>query len=333
MERFYEDLKDAQQRQKTAIERTERVSDAMRREQEKRLAQRPGGVEGFVKKQIERIERSVATLSEVPPAGRGAADAPMERAQSRLNDTRDMLAARDFDEALRLAREAQEGLEQAAMNAGAARSGARDAQSEAQKALRRAGQPVAEVVEDLMSLFPEPQQLMGAEERRAAQQLAEGQRDLQQRAQQLGQQMQRIGQQAPVFDPDMPGMLEQAGAQMGQAGRELGEGDPRAALPHERGALEQLGKLRESLEQMQQQGGGGGGMRGMPLPWAQQQPRGGGRGQDGRLGFRPDPVEIPSPEDYQAPKALREDILKAMKDPVPESYRPQVKRYYEELVK
>jgi hypothetical protein len=45
------------------------------------------------------------------------------------------------------------------------------------------------------------------------------------------------------------------------------------------------------------------------------------------------PVEIPGPDEYEPPEAFRKALLEGMKDPVPEVYRQQVRRYYEELVK
>ena len=44
-------------------------------------------------------------------------------------------------------------------------------------------------------------------------------------------------------------------------------------------------------------------------------------------------VEIPGPDEYEPPEAFRKALLEGMKDPVPEVYRQQVRRYYEELVK
>lgn len=44
-------------------------------------------------------------------------------------------------------------------------------------------------------------------------------------------------------------------------------------------------------------------------------------------------VEIPGPDEYEPPEAFRKALLEGMKDPVPEAYRQQVRRYYEELVK
>jgi hypothetical protein len=44
-------------------------------------------------------------------------------------------------------------------------------------------------------------------------------------------------------------------------------------------------------------------------------------------------VEIPGPDEYEPPEAFRKALLEGMKDAVPEIYRQQVRRYYEELVK
>ena len=47
---------------------------------------------------------------------------------------------------------------------------------------------------------------------------------------------------------------------------------------------------------------------------------------------RKEKVEIPSGEDYAAPSAFREDLLKAMKRKTDDANQDAVKRYYRSLV-
>ena len=68
----------------------------------------------------------------------------------------------------------------------------------------------------------------------------------------------------------------------------------------------------------------------MPLPMGMGM-GGGSGGGGGDVSYRP--VEIPGPDEYEPPEAFRKALLEGMKDPVPEAYRQQVRRYYEELVK
>ena len=44
-------------------------------------------------------------------------------------------------------------------------------------------------------------------------------------------------------------------------------------------------------------------------------------------------VKIPGAEAHKVPEAFRKDLLEAMKQGTPERYKPDVQRYYEELVK
>jgi len=76
--------------------------------------------------------------------------------------------------------------------------------------------------------------------------------------------------------------------------------------------------------------GAGGGGGGFPFPFASS----GSPGHDGTDG---DPsrekVEIPQVDASKAREQFRRDLLEAMKQGTPETYRGEVKRYYEELVK
>jgi hypothetical protein len=95
--------------------------------------------------------------------------------------------------------------------------------------------------------------------------------------------------------------------------------------------MDALARFRKGLEDAtknMQPGGGGGGF---PYPFASNDS---GEGQGGE-GFDPsrEKVKIPGAEAHKVPEAFRKDLLEAMKQGTPERYRPDVQRYYEELVK
>jgi hypothetical protein len=70
--------------------------------------------------------------------------------------------------------------------------------------------------------------------------------------------------------------------------------------------------------------------QGMPMPFAMQS---GGREEGDGLDPSQDHVEIPGEEAYKAPEAFRRDLMEAMKQGAPETYKGEVSRYYQEIVK
>jgi hypothetical protein len=174
--------------------------------------------------------------------------------------------------------------------------------------------------------------MLDADERQALEQMAEMQSELAERAEGLGQQLDELGQQLPIVGPEVGQKIADAESAMQGARERLQGHDAPSGLGEERRALESLAQLQEQLQQMgqgQQSGGGAG----VPLPFGGggRTPRGGeGDGRDIRTAER---VEIPQPEEFEAPAEFRQDILDAAKQGTVESYRDAVRRYYEELVK
>jgi hypothetical protein len=126
-------------------------------------------------------------------------------------------------------------------------------------------------------------------------------------------------------------MLGEAQGHMAQAQGELSQKNPQKGHGQQRQALDALGRFKKGLEEMARKAPGGKGGGGFPFPFAMGES--GGR-EDGESG---DPsqekVEIPGAEAYKVPEEFRRDILEAMKQGAPEPYRPELQRYYEELVK
>src|SRR5690606_1689221 len=185
-----------------------------------------------------------------------------------------------------------------------------------------------EVHDERSSLFPEPGSQLSQAEKQQLEQLAQKQRELQQKAEGLSEQLESMQQMAPVFDQETMNQMGQVAQRMGQAGGHLEGKDARRGHGEQRAALDGLERFQQ---QMQQQGQGKGG-RGIPLPLMAGGTPNGRREGSGR-GVSQDEVEVPDPEDFQSPQAFRKELLDAMKQGAPDRYREQLKRYYEELVK
>ena len=182
--------------------------------------------------------------------------------------------------------------------------------------------------QELEKILPQEAELASG---RAGQlkELSGRQRQLLDRLRQLEQQAEKLNRQAPLFGPGALGRLAAGRGEMQGAVAELDRHRPSRAAGHQQQALDQLRALEKELQQSCESGEKGG----MPLPL------GGLAGAEdsgyGPNGERPDTseVEIPSPQDFRPPEELRRKFLDGMKDPVPENYRPQVRAYYQELVK
>jgi hypothetical protein len=161
--------------------------------------------------------------------------------------------------------------------------------------------------------------------------LARRQGELERQAGQLRQKLGELAEKAPVFPPQSQGMLGEAQGHMAGAAAELGQKNPQRGHGQQRQALDALERFRKGLEEMARNGQGGGKQGGgFPFPFALL-----GAGQDD--GESGDPsterVEIPGADAYKVPEEFRKDILEAMKQGAPEPYRPELQRYYEELVR
>jgi hypothetical protein len=206
--------------------------------------------------------------------------------------------------------------------------GRRDAAREAHRQRAAAAARDAGAIYDrLRKLLPEPGQLLDAAARNAVRKLAEEQAELRERVRSLHGQMKRTNQQAPLFGAEVMDGVERCHAAMEEAVSKLSRPDPASAYPAQRSAIAELERLQKSVQSSQHAQSGG-----MPLPLGSlasgESAEGVGSDEINR-----EPVEIPGPDDFQPSHAYRKELLEGMKDPVPQDFREQVRRYYEELVK
>lgn len=191
-------------------------------------------------------------------------------------------------------------------------------------------------------------QQLTAPEREQLRQLADRQRALGQATDQLRQEVENLAAQMPMLGPELGRPLREAVPFMGEAQSRLGQRDPRGALTPEREALQRLQRAQQAMQNAQQMMAERGQMRGMSAPqMAGRQPGGmmmpgGQQGRDGqmprvdqnvggRAGASTRDFKLPGRDDYQVPRVYREQVIEALKEPVPEAYRRKVERYFKNL--
>ncbi len=173
---------------------------------------------------------------------------------------------------------------------------------------------IRKMLKELRKSMPSLQSYMNQRERRTLRRQRMIQRNIRRRSKRLLWKMRRIGRKIPIFSPQMLRSMKQAISQMRWAESSMRRSRLQQAHSHENKALSHLKALRQSLRRTMQPQKGKGGKRGYASYREEEK------------------VKIPKGHD-QAPKALRQDILKAMKEKVPPKYKEPVRRYYEKLVK
>jgi hypothetical protein len=335
MRAFQEQLEGVQRDQDRLASDTEQVRQEYKKklgEQLRRMEARSGQLEKLARQARDELQKARDGLSP-------RAEEEFGRAREGLADLEKALEARDFDAALESARKAVPSVQRLALGLGddaqlAERYGNAPGQKgpmmlrEAERHARDALQPARKVKDELEKLFPDPRSVLSQGDQQKLDRLSRQQAELEQRAGGLRQKLGELAEKAPVFPPQSQAMLGEAQGHMGQAAGELGQRNPQRGHGQQRQALDALQRFRQGLEEMARNGKGGGG--GFPFPFAMA----GGEGQEGGDGdLSHEKVEIPGADAYKVPEEFRKDILDAMKQGAPEPYRPELQRYYEELVK
>jgi len=333
---IWQELEDMKMRQRELARRTEAISKTVR----ERSQERVDASEAFIEKQTQRLRRAKADIDRAAPEDARPAGDAFDAVEQRLDDGIRALEAKDFGAAREVLergrdriRELERETERRARQLSRFGSlfGDSEATARAAEALGRARPRVERVIEDLEAMVPDPQKMLSKEERSTLDEMARMQGELAERAEGLGEQLAELGEQLPIVGPKVSEKIGEAQGAMEGARQNLEGYDAPGGLGEERRALESLAELREQLQQMGRDPSGGSG--GVPLPFggAGRRPRGNeGSGRDVRTAER---VEIPQPEQFEAPAEFRRDILEAAKEGTVERFRDAVRRYYEELVK
>ena len=255
----------------------------------------------------------------------------LDNARQRLFDLDALLAERDFSEARAVSQQAQKETLQykKRMDRQLKRRGSHSLNSlkAASTSLHKSVNAQQKVIDALDKLFPSPSEILGREQLEQLKGMAQKQSDLQREADELGARMQSLAQDVPLFGKETQENLQNARSQMRRAHSELDSAELPNAASSERKALEQLGKLREALQEATKSSKGG-----LPMPL------GGSSGSSGRpnsrgRGVSKQDVEIPQIDSGRASPRFRKELLDAAKQRAPERYKEAVRQYYEELIK
>ncbi len=200
---------------------------------------------------------------------------------------------------------------------------------------------MGEIVEEILKLLNEslktPDRMLSEADRRRLKELTGEQAQLEKQTDQLKLRLEELGERLPLISREQPNQLGEASKAMGKAKKKLNAVDPDGALPHEAEALKKLDEASSGLRDLQEklQDSMAGGVP-MPVPMPMGGSGVGGRGRRGYQNpgiFTPGDVPIPGRAGYKVPEKYRQEILRAMRNKSPESYRELNRDYYRKLVK
>jgi len=237
--------------------------------------------------------------------------------ERRLVDVEKMVADGDLAEALGMAHQAKQSLDTIASELEAAieddpKSKWADATQRALDGIRRTLPVARELIDELQSLAPRPDQIMSADDKRALDRLRRREAMNRERTKRLGERTKQLGGDLPGDAAEaLTKKLGGAVQHMQAADERMKARDPSGTREAARAAADALAKARERARSAARQA------------------------QEGAVGD--EPVKIPGAENYRAPEKFREDLLEAMKKQpqptAPSAYDDMLKRYYEDLIK
>lgn len=262
---------------------------------------------------VEKLRKRIADVNE---AGLTPfAKEELDIVERRLGDVEHMVEDGDLAEALGMATQAKSSLDTIAGELEAAinddpKSKWADATQDALEGVTRANPVAKELIAELRSLSPRPDQIMSSDDMRAIERLRRRQAMNKGRTQRLADRTKQLG-------PDLPGdtgaelgkKLGGAIDQMGNADDRMKQKDPSGAREASRAAADALAKARDRARSAARQA------------------------QEGTV--NDEPIRIPGADEYRAPERFREELLDAMKKgkSSENGYDDMIKRYYEELIK
>jgi hypothetical protein len=326
---FAKDFEKIEREQQGLAKRSEELSKSLR---DKTLERAGSQIDEFVKKARDKTGQALRNLDDVQVPPMFGVATPLEQSRQRLLDLDGLLKQKDFAEALRTADEAARRESELSLSLDARRMRYGTSAPEVQKAADAAGKAekrTREVTDMLKKLFPDANQVLGKEQLEQMRQTAKRQGELQRDANKLAEKMDQLAQEVPLFGGEPRASLESARGEMGQAAEDMGTGELPGGAQHGRRAADELGKLRQALEQASKSGKGG-----LPLPLAMQG-RGGGGNEDGSgdSGVRNEDVHIPDADKNRAAPQFRKELMEAAKQKAPQRYEDAVRRYYEDLIR
>ncbi|HEU0032423.1 MAG TPA: hypothetical protein VFQ53_17445 [Kofleriaceae bacterium] len=236
--------------------------------------------------------------------------------ERRIGDVEKMVADGDLAEALGMAHQAKQSLDTIAGELEAAleddpKSKWADETQNALDGVERATPVAKELIAELQSLAPRPDQIMSSDDLKALERLRRREAMNKQRAQRLADRTKQLSADLPGdTGAELGKKLGSAIQQMQSADDRMKGKDPSGTREATRAAADALAKARDRARSAARQA------------------------QEGATSD--EPIKIPGADEYRAPERFREDLLEAMKkkgSQGPDGYDDMIKRYYEDLIK
>lgn len=263
---------------------------------------------------VDKAQKRIDTIDEVglTPFAKEELDIMVRR----IGDVGHMVNDGDLAEALMMARQAKESLDTIAGELGAAldddpKSKWVDATQQALEGIERTRPMIKELIDDLATMSPRPEQILSGDDHRALERLRRRQGINEQRAKRLGDRIKQVGGELPGDAArELGKKLDAATDHMTKASDRMKAKDPSGARESTRAAADELAKARDKARSAARQ--------------AQHN------------AIDDEPIRIPGAEEHRTSERFREDLLEAMKHKSTrgtEGYDSLIKRYYQDLAK
>jgi hypothetical protein len=271
-----------------------------RRYQERLIEIMRGRIDPLVRKQLSQVKRMRGSLEEIDAPKSAPAREQLLALRVVARELELALGQGDLEEARLLAETIGEMIDEwRAVGEGSAPT-----------QLTEVARVAARLIEEIAAAYPKPFQLLGERDRRRLRTHANKQRHLTFKTKKLRTWIRDQSEETRFLAHRALGSLRTVAGKMNDGVTHLESQLVRDALVSQSEALDELARLRDDLRR---------GTEAAPL--------------DSRPVLLRGAVEIPDPDEYEVPPEFREDILEAMRDDLPTSYREAIERYYETLVR
>jgi hypothetical protein len=281
-----------------------RKADDLAKDNRREASKKVGVLVDKLRKRLDGIDESGLTPF---------AKEELDIVQRRLADVEKMVDDGDLAEALGMSRQAKTSLDTIAGELEAAinddpKSKWADATQDALDGIERATPLAKELIDELSSLSPKPEQIMSGDDLRALDRLRRRQNMNKQRTGKLAERTKQLGADLPGdASAELTKKLGGATEHMGKADERMKGKDPSGTRESTRAAADALAKARDRARSAARQA------------------------QEGAIGD--EPIRIPGADEYKAPERFREEVLEGAKKKAPAGYENMKDQYYKDITK
>jgi protein subunit release factor A len=306
-----DEVNQLQSAEKDLEKKTKKLRDQQAEQRAEQLKKMMQGETSQLHQKLDRQQQALENLLDknLPPRSKRTAD----KARKDVDQLKQALDQQDLQQARDKASSALKHLRTMDFNLRLTERHSRS-QSDAKQAMQSLDEMIPRgesIKRQLDSLMERARRKMPKPDQQQLQKLAEQQKSIQKRAQKLQQKISESGKEFPMLKQQLQPSMDNAGKQMGDASKRLQDGQPQGALDSERKALQQLGQLKQQMKRSLKR----------------QSQREGNRGSKRR-----ENIDIPGKSQGQSPDALRDEVMKNMKQEKLDSYEQEIEDYYKSLV-